>query len=177
MTHLPQSLNQGRAVDVSAFNAGLVATPFTGSTNTSVLLWDPANQALTGADDFRSVENSATLGTSVTLTRKGVYLVELNLAVTADAAALVAGISQDGTDLNTDILITDAGALDATGLITNATDLTNVKLTTMAFVAPEQQIAGSVIRFHASAGDAAPAIMLTQATSWYRVRWLYENNI
>lgn len=174
---LPQSINQARFQDIGAFNSGLVASPFTGSINDAVLLFAAANESIQGPPEYTTVDNSVTLGTSVTLTKKGIYAVELGLSYLAAATLLVAGISQDAANLTADLLISDPGALDASGEISLAAATSGfLKLTTTVFVSPEQQAAGSVIRFHASAADAAPSAMLTALTTYYRIRWRGENN-
>ncbi len=178
---LLQNINMARSLDVSAFNSDLVATPFTGAVNDNVLLWQAANQAIGGPPSYTTIANDANLGTAVTLFKAGTYFIELSLAITADVTAFIAGISQDivASGLTTAIVIGSAGALQATGSITAIdADLGNIALSTYAFVSPEQEAAGSVIRFHAGvAGGGPPTIMLTAATSWYRVRRVGDNNI
>ena len=175
---LPQNLNQSRSQISSAFNANLAATPFTGVVSTSVLLWLVANEAVLGVPAYYTIANDANAGTTVQINKAGVYAVELGVAVIAAATVLVLGISQDATNLTNNLVIADVGALDASGLITIVdADVTFFKFTTTVIVSPEQEAAGSIVRFHASAANVAPAAMLLAATSYYRVRRLLDNNI
>lgn len=178
---LPQSINQAHYQSVGAFNFGLAASPFTGSANDNVLLWLPTNEAVTGPPTWTAIANSATLGTSITLLKKGVYAIDFLITQLASIATLVAGISQDYTGaLNAAIVMAAAnGALQVTGPNTlPAATQSNISLSTIALVTPEQEAAGSVIRFHAGlANGDPPTAALLQTSGYYRIRWLGENNI
>lgn len=177
---LQQNLNQNVSQIHGAFNNGLAASPFTGSTNDNVLLFAAANEVVTGPAADVVIANSATIGTTVTLSKAGVYAVELGVGMLAAAAALICGISQDITasGLTTAIDITSAGALDVTTPITIVdADLSFIKLTTFAFVTPIQEAAGSVIRFHAGVTGGGPPTVMLQPLCYYRIRYMGANNI
>lgn len=178
---LLQNMNQAHFQSLSAFNFALVASPSTGSTNDNVLLWAAGNQAVTGPTSWANIVNDAALGTSITINKAGTYIVELGVGLLAAAALLVLGISQDvaGAGLTDNLTIGTTGALDCTTPITIVdADLGFQKLTTKVYVSQQQEIAGSVIRFHAgAAAGAAPATMLDVARSYYRIRLDTENQI
>ncbi len=178
---LLQNLNQSRSQDHSAFNSDLAASPFTGSVNDNILLWQAANQVVTGPGADFTIANSATLGTTVQINKKGVYFVELGVALISAAAAVVLGISQDvaAAALTGNILIGTAGALVASSIITLVdADFHFEALSTMVFVSPEQEVGGTIIRFHAgAAAGAPPTVMLAATTTYYRIRRIGDNNI
>ena len=181
MRPLPQSINQAHFQSVGAFNIGLAASPFTGSASDNVLLWAAANQVVTGPPAWTQIANSATLGTTVTLFKKGVYEVSLMLTQVASITGLVVGISQDYTGAQDSAIVWTAanGARLVSGLSTTpAATQINIPLTCRVLVTPEQEAAGSVIRFHAGLSPTDPPTAgLVQAAGAYVITWLGENNI
>jgi hypothetical protein len=152
-----------------------VGTPFTGSTNDVVLLFTAAG-TVTGPTADIVETNSATDGTSVTISKAGVYLVKLYLEIVA-SVTVVAGISQDQTTnlAGADPAFATPGVLDVQTTTLPASNLAAMSISRVIFVSPEDEAAGSVIRFLASDGSAgAPAASLTQAACYYSIEQINQ---
>lgn len=157
---------------------GLVASPFTGAVNDAVLLFLVAGTVV-GVPAYISEVNDANAGTSVTLFKKGVYEVKLYLEQLA-AQTSEFGISQDvaAAGLTDDPSFAIAGFLEVGVSTTIAGHRRPLSITTTVLVQPEQEIAGTVIRFHATAGgDAPPAADFEQAAAYYSIRRLNDLHV
>jgi len=172
MSRPVQNTNQSLSQVVEALNTGgLVASPFTGSVNISVLLFTAAT-TLTAATPFMTAVNSAANGTSLTIFKPGRYSVELGLATLAGVAPTF-GISQDvaAAGLTGVPAFTIAGFTDVLPSLVPAATNIPIKITSELVVSRAQAQAGSVIRFHAAlAGPAAPAASIVQTSAYFRVR-------
>ncbi len=170
--HLAQNINLPLALRSEIVNTGgLVADPFTGAVNDTVLLF-AAVGAITGPAAYITEINEANNGTSVTLQKAGVYEVKLYLQEVASQTVVI-GISQDvaAAGLNSDPSFAIAGFLDVQSGTTGVGQVQPMSLTTTIIVRPEDEVAGTVIRFHASDGaNGAPAGSFTQAAAYYRIR-------
>ncbi len=178
---LQQNINQPLATRLEILNTtGLVATPFTGSLSTSVLLFAGAStfvgpQGAVQVPAWIATANSATLGTTVTITKKGVYMVELYVQQLA-AFDAVWGISQDVAVGG----LTAVPAFSTVGMLTVQRNLSVATETIVphhisvpVLVSPEQEQLGSVIRFHAALAGSAPPVDAFTAGSpgaWFRIR-------
>lgn len=183
MGYLPQGIDLPLAARCEALNTtGLVATPFTGSVNTAVLLFTGAAvitgpQGNTAIPTWIASANSATDGTSVTIFKPGVYDVSLYVQQVA-SVDVTYGISQDAAAG----AITAVPAFATAGIIAVARRVTIAGQTQVAtgvrstvMVSPEQSLAGSIIRFLATLSAAgAPANTQTAAAAWFRVRKLND---
>lgn len=187
--HLQQSINLPIPTRREVLNTtGLVASPHTGTINTTVLNFAGAAtfigpQGAVAIPSWIDSTNSATLGTTVTIFKPGVYMVELYLEQIADAMVgfdITFGISQDvaAAGLIAVPSFATAGVIAVERHVTIATEtivphLVKVPVT----VSPEQSSAGSVIRFHAAlTAGGAPVDALTADTpgAWFRVRAIGE---
>ena len=175
MQHPRQSVNQNLDQRVEALSTGgFVASPFTGSVNTAILLFAVA-ATITGPAAFIDVINSATLGTLVRLRKAGRYSVEFGV-VTAASGQPVLGVSENvaAAGLTGDASFAINGIVDVlTPLAPAATNLP-VKITTEVIVPPSFETAADPfgVRFHASASGNPPANLLIQASGYFRVRYL-----
>jgi hypothetical protein len=159
-----------------------VATPFTGSANTAVLLFTGAAvitgpQGNTAIPTWIASANSATDGTSVTIFKPGMYHVALYTQQVA-SVDVTYGISQDAAAgaITAVPAFATAGILAVARRVTIAgqTQVANF-LDTIVTVSPEQSISGSIIRFLAAlSGGGAPANTQTAAAAWFRVRKLND---
>ncbi len=168
-----QSINSPLSLRSAIVNTGgLVGSPFTGTANIAVLLFTAAG-VVTGPAAFYNEVNDAAAGTSVTLTRAGVYSVTLHLEQAATQATTM-GISQDvaAAGLNSRPAFTIAGFEDVWGSLSTAATNPSMTVTTPIYVDDALVGAGgSVIRFHATtSGGAAPAGDLNAAPAYYRIR-------
>lgn len=142
---------------VSASSRGLVAG-FTGSTNDAVLLWSGTNDATTQlVPGDIAITNSATLGTSVAITRSGVYVVTLSLVVNVSGTpTIVAAITTQTTNLATDPSFANGAIVLGQVVTTTADDRSTITLSTTFNVGTTGL--ANPIRFMASNGaGAAPA--------------------
>lgn len=182
--HLRQNINQPLATRLELLNtAGLVASPYTGSASTSVLLFAGADAAMQYVGPQGAVQvpswitaiSSATLGTVITIFKKGVYMVELYVEQLADFD-LVWGISQDVAVAGLTAVPTfaTAGMLTVERNVSVATEtIVPHQIAVPVMVSPEQEQLGSAIRFHAAlAGSAPPVDALTAGSpgAWFRIR-------
>lgn len=185
MGYLPQAIDLPLAARNELLNTGgLVASPFTGSVNTAVLLFAAAAtptgpQGAVAIPSWATSDNSATLGTSITLLKPGMYFVQLYVQQVA-SVDVVYGISQDVAAAG--LLATAIPAFATAGMLAVQRRVTIAGQTQTATplwaivpVSPEQSQLGSVIRFHATLGaTGAPAVTQTAAAAWYRVRKLND---
>ena len=182
---LQQNINQPLEHRVEVLNTtGLVPTPFTGAVATTVLLFAGAStfvgpQGAVAIPTWLTSTNDANQGTTVTIFKPGVYMVELYLEQVADAMAgfdLVWGISQDvaAGGLTAVPAYATAGMLTVERNVSIANELVIPhKIEVPVMVSPEQSIAGSVIRFHAALQAGGPPVdALTADTpgAWFRIR-------
>lgn len=185
MEHLQQNINQPLEARVEAFNGGgLVATPFTGGTSTTVLLFTAA-ATITGPQgnvaipSWITATNDAALGTIVTIFKPGFYIVDLHVQVTATAMAgfdVVLGVSQDvaAGGLTAVPAFATSGMLAVERQVSIATETQiPIDITVPLSVSPEQSIAGSLVRFHAAlqaGGPPVDALIAGAGGAWFRVR-------
>jgi hypothetical protein len=163
---------------------GLVATPFTGGTSTTVLRFNGAAtfigpQGAVQVPTWLTSVNDANLGTVVTIFKPGIYAVDFYLQIVATAMVgfdVTYGISQDvgAAGLIAVPSFATAGVLSVGRLVTIATELiVPVQVTVPVTVSPEQSIAGSAIRFQAAlTAGGAPVDALTPDVggAWFRIR-------
>ncbi len=173
MGHLPQNINYPLSLRSEIENTGgLVATPFTGAVNDVVLLFTAAG-TVTGPGIYITEVNDANNGTSVTVTKAGLYSYKLYFE-SFQAADIVFGVSQDvaAAGLTGAPSFAIAGFLDVQASTGVAAEVSKpLEIAGTFIVSPEQEVAGTVIRFHASTpAGAAPAAILVQATAYYRIR-------
>ncbi len=181
MSYLPQAIDLPLASRNELLNTGgLVATPFTGSGNTAVLLFTAAAtptgpQGAVAIPSWATSANDAVAGTSVTILKPGMYFVQLYAQQVA-SVDVVYGISQDVAAAG--LLATAIPAFATAGFVSvqrrvtiAGQSQTSTLLSAVIPVSPEQSQLGSVIRFHATLGaTGAPAATQTAAAAWYRVR-------
>ena len=171
MTRRNQNINLPNIQEVSFLITGGLVAAMTGTTNDAVLNFTGV-AVIVGPTGAITSTNSVADGTTVGITLPGVYQVELGGTLGAAASAEM-GISQDvaAAGLTTDPAFATAGMLDVLGATAPAATVIPFKLSTTVLVRANAAgqagtPAGSIIRFHGTAGgDAAPA-GLTQA-SWY----------
>lgn len=172
MGHLQQNISQPLESRVEFRNeGGLVATPFTGSTNVAILLWTGAG-ARVGPPSYITETNVAADGTEITIFKPGVYEARLALQQ-ATASDTFWGISVDvaAAGLTTTPTFANAGMLDVERNISGVAENVMVNVTATFVVGPEHSINGRILRFHAAAsGDAAPANAFIAAGCYYSVR-------
>lgn len=173
---LRQNINNPLAQRRSIVNTGgLVASPFTGSTNDVVLLFNAAGTVTGPAADIVET-NSATDGTSVLISAPGIYLVSLYVEV-VESVTVIAGISQDQTTnlAGADPAFATPGVLDVQTMTLPASTLAGISISRAVFVSPEDADAGSTIRFLASDGsNGAPTSALTQAACYYTIEQINQ---
>ena len=172
MGYLPQDINRPLAQRSAIVNTagGLVASPFTGAVNTAVLLFAAAG-IVSGPTSYIVEVNDAAAGTSVVLRKPGVYEVRLYLEIT-EPIDVRFGISQDvaAAGLNTEPSFATNGFLDVQRATTALLLSNSGPITTHILVRPEQSIAGTTIRFHATiVGGAAPANAFIAAGCYYTI--------
>jgi hypothetical protein len=179
MSYLQQTIDRPLAARNEVLNTtGLVATPFTGVTSTAVLLWTGAAgftgpQGAVQVPTWLTATNDANLGTVVTIFKPGVYSAFLYCQQVA-SVDITYGISADVVvgGLTAVPAFATAGMLAVARRVTIAGQ-TQVGITLAAeiMVSPEQSIAGSVVRFHATlSAGGAPAASQTAAAVWFRIR-------
>jgi hypothetical protein len=172
---LRQNINNPLAQQRGIVNTGgLAASPFTGSTNDVVLLFNGAG-TVTGPTADIVETNSATDGTSITISAPGVYLVKLYVAV-FELATVIFGISQDQTTnlAGADPAFATPGVLDVQTVTTAGVTFSGKEITRAVMVRPEDE-GGSVIRFLCSDGSAgAPTALLTQAAVYYSIQQINQ---
>lgn len=173
MGHLPQNINLPIAQRSELTNTGGIVAGFTGTANDAVLLFATPFTPQQGPPSYIVETNDAAAGTSVSINEPGVYAVELYIEP-AGANTVHFGISQDvaAAGLTTDPDFATAGFLAVGHAVSLAAAVLPALLQTTVMVSPEQSIAGSVIRFHATdGGDAAPgAGSIIVASCYYRIR-------
>lgn len=185
MGYLPQAIDLPLTTRNDALNTGgLVATPFTGSASTAVLLFTAAAtftgpQGAVQVPDWITAVNSATLGTLVTIRKTGVYRATLYVQQVA-AVDVTYGISQDVAvaALTAVPSFAQVGMLAVQRRVTIAGQLqVATPLSADIMVGPELETPGSVVRFHAflSAGGA-PAATQTAAAAWFRITRINDLN-
>lgn len=182
--HLQQNINQPLASRLELLNtAGLVAVPFTGSTSTTVLQFAGAAASMQFFGPQGAVQVPAwitavtapTTATVVTIFKKGVYMVELYIQQLADFDVTY-GISQDVAvgGLTAVPSFATAGMLTVSRNVSIATEtIVPLPIVVPVMVSPEQEQAGSVIRFHAAATAGGPPVDALTAGSpgaWFRIR-------
>jgi hypothetical protein len=184
---LRQNINQALDSRVEVLNTtGLVPSPFTGATSTTVLLFVGAPtfvgpQGAVTIPSWLTAVNDANLGTVVTILKPGVYQVDLYIEEVADAMVgfdVVYGISQDVAvgGLTAVPAFATAGMLAVQRNVSVVNEaIVPLPISTTVMVSPEQSIAGSAIRFHAAlAGGGPPVDALNPAaddpSAWYRIR-------
>jgi hypothetical protein len=182
---LPQNINQPLATRLEVLNTtGLVATPFTGSASTTVLNFAGAAtfvgpQGAVQVPSWITATNSATLGTIVTIFKKGVYIVEFYLQQLATGAAgfdITWGISQDVAVGG----LTAVPSFATSGMLTVQRNVSIIDelvvphpISVPIMVSPEQEQAGSLIRFHAAltaGGPPVDALTADAGGAWFRIR-------
>lgn len=149
--NLPQYPTQ-----VAASSRGIVAG-FTGAVNDTVLLWSGVNDAIVPTASPRvTITNDANAGTSVLITRPGIYLARLSLVVgVVGLPTIVAGINVGGAGLTVDPSFTTCVALGRVVIITADDRATITLAASINVVSPGQTVP---VRFQASNGaGAAPA--------------------
>lgn len=180
---LPQNINRPLDTRLEVFNrSGLVASPFTGATSLTVLLFAGASgfvgpQGAIQVPSWVTAVNDANLGTLVTLIEPGTYQVDLYLEQVGDPVAdtdVVYGISQDvaAGGLIAVPSFATAGML-AVQRNVSLEDIVPLPISAIAYVSPEQSIAGSIIRFHAALGAGGPpvdALTAGDPGAWFRIR-------
>jgi hypothetical protein len=179
MGYLPQTIDNPLAARNEALNTtGLVATPFTGTGSTAVLLWTGAAtfqgpQGAVQVPTWITAVNDAVLGTVVTLLKSGVYRASLYLQQVA-AVDVTYGISADvvAGGLTAVPAFATAGMLAVQRRVTIAGQTqTATPIWTDIMVGPENTSAGVAVRFHAAlSGGGAPAASQTAAAAWYRIQ-------
>jgi hypothetical protein len=185
MEHLQQNINLPLEARTEAFNGGgLVPTPFTGGTSTTVLLFASA-ATITGPQGnvaiptWITATNDAALGTIVTIFKPGFYVVDFEVQVTATAMAgfdVTLGVSQDvaAGGLTAVPAFATAGMLAVARQVSIATETQiPIKLSVPVSVSPEQSIAGTLIRFHGALTGGGPpvdALIAGAGGAWFRVR-------
>lgn len=183
--HLQQSINLPIPTRREVLNTtGLSASPHTGTINTTVLLFAGAPtfvgpQGAVPIPSWLDSANSATLGTTVTIFKPGVYMAELYLEQ-LDGFDITFGISQDvaAAGLIAVPAFATAGVLTVSRNVSVATEtnvphLVKVPIT----VSPEQSAAGSVIRFQAAltaGGAPVDAFVADSPGAWFRIRCIGE---
>lgn len=171
--HPLQGINLPLSQRSSILNTGgLVASPFTGAVNDTVLLFSAAG-AVTGPAAFIVETNDADAGTSVLLTRAGVYVVQLYLQQAPTQASTI-GISQDvaAPGLAGRPSFAIAGFTDVLDSVSVAAQNPSIPVSSTVEVDNDLvAVGGSVIRFHGSTtGGAAPTGDFNQANPYYRIR-------
>jgi hypothetical protein len=182
---LDQNINKPLESRLEILNTGgLVPTPFTGGTSTTVLRFAAAStfigpQGAVQPPSFATAVNDANLGTVITIFEPGVYIADLYVQQIADAMVgfdVTLGISQDigAAGLTAVPSFATAGILAVHRNVSIANELI-IPLPVQApfMVSPEQSIAGSVIRFHAAlTAGGAPVDALTADVpgAWFRIR-------
>ncbi len=176
--HLRQNINNPIAQISSAFNTvgGLVATPFTGAVNDSVLLFAAAPLIL-GPGGYLAANNDANNGTTVTINKPGAYTCVLSVECDEEPIDVVVGLSQDvaAAGLTNAPAFATAGFLDVQRTTYAGAPTAGMRvplqIATTVIVSPEQAVAGSVIRFHATTpAGAAPANAFVAASAFYVVQ-------
>lgn len=171
MGHHAANINLPIAFRSSIVNTGgFVGSPFTGAVNDTVLLFQSAGD-VTGPPSYMIEDNDADLGTSVTITSAGVYIVELHIEEAALQASTI-GISQDvdAAGLSARPSFAIGGFLAVANALSVAASAIPMNLTVPVIVTAQQAGDGSVIRFHGStSGGAAPAGDFNRDTPYYRI--------
>lgn len=138
----------------SVFLRGITDGSVAGSTNDAVFRFDAGNDAVEG--DAMSVSHDSTDGDSVTITKKGVYEVELRFSQDQSSTVLL-GVSADAeaAALTGDPAMSQDGMLDVGGATLPASTSAYHKLTTTVYVDEAEAEAGKVVRFHGTDGSDA----------------------
>lgn len=170
---LRQNINNPLAQQRSIVNTGgLVADPFTGSTNDVVLLFGSAGTVSGPTADIVET-NSATDGTSVTLTAPGVYIAKLFLQVNAATSlSIIAGLSVDQTTnlAAANPAFATPGVIAVRSYTLPTAEDYACEIAAAIMVRPEDESSGRVVRFLASDGSAgAPSSILTAASCYYTI--------
>lgn len=162
-----QYINQGVN---SVFAIGEdVTTSICGTGSTSILRFDTTGAAGAGL----ALATTAALGTTITITRAGLYHCSLTYATTAGGAENRIGITvnTDAAGLTGTVGMATTGIGDYASTLSAAATNAYPKLTFVATITRALAVAGAVIRFHASdAAAGTPAVGdLTEAECRFEV--------
>jgi hypothetical protein len=179
MGHLAQNINLPLSARNELLNTGgLVASPFTGAVNTSVLLFAAAAtptgpQGAVAIPSWAFATNDANAGTVVVLLEPGMYFAQLYVQQVA-SVDVTYGISQDVVvgGFTAVPAFATAGMLAVQRRVTIAGQ-TQISTPLSAYipVSPENSQIGTSVRFHATlTAGGAPAVTQTAAAAWFRIR-------
>lgn len=173
MTQAAQNLNYDASKPSSIVNTGGLNASFTGTTNDAVLRFNAAGTVV-GAGIVETT--TAADGTSVAITRPGIYVVDFT-GVALGGTTVHAGVSINvaAAGLTTDPSYAIAGFISVQQPIVAAADVGQPINFTGIFI---ENIKGqtSVVRFHATNGsDAAPVFTGLAAFFAYRITRLQDS--
>jgi hypothetical protein len=131
-----------------------------GGTNDTVLRFNSANDVTTGTG--MAITHDATDGDSVTITKRGWYLMEFTFSAAASDEVRL-GLSADvaAAGLTDDPAMAIPGMLDVGGGLLPAATTAYWKLSSLVSVTEAEAAAGKVLRFHGS--DAADGVIADAA--------------